>query len=177
MLLRIVSVFKFRIWHGHDSSRRYLHPKYRYRHSQIKFEISTRINTVLVHSFCSRYDLNRSPGDAFTWMNIAGFASGTFCQILGEYRPAVILNLFRKPGESTWEVLVKSVKTASTCQYIDVHEAIDYIFIHDNQSSVYKATYLVILHYTCWLFRYPCTRSLHTLCAWLRRPKGRNPGI
>ena len=50
-----------------------------------------------------------------------------FCQILGEYRPAVILNLFRKPGESTEKVLVKSVKTASTCQYIDVHQ---YSMIH-----------------------------------------------
>ena len=31
-----------------------------------KFEIKTHINTMLVHYFFSRYDHNRSPGDAFT---------------------------------------------------------------------------------------------------------------
>ena len=36
--------------------------------SHDKFEISTHINTMLVHYFFSRYDLNRSPGDALIYL-------------------------------------------------------------------------------------------------------------
>ena len=77
-LLRIVSVYKFRTWHGHDSSRWYPHPKHGYMHSLINFETSTRINTVLVHSFCSRYDRDRSPGAVFTCTSCYIHNTGTF---------------------------------------------------------------------------------------------------